>query len=139
MSKKFFEIEIDPNFDEIDPYGIVHHKNFFSWFERGRFKLAEHLGVFETIMESDYKVLVLEAQCNYKNPVKFHDKLLLRIFIDSLEGPLIFNYELYRKLDFTLVASGKTKHAFLKETKLMAKVPGELRIKLEEFYENKKH
>ncbi len=135
MDKKYFETKISPRFDEIDSYGIVHHKVFFSWFEEGRFRLAEHLGVLNDIMKNDFKVLVIECGCVYKTVVRFQDRLLLRVSVDEAAGPVVFRYQVVRECDKEEVARGFTKVVILRGNTLLKKIPSEIKQKLEAYRE----
>lgn len=138
MGDRYFEIKVSPRFDEIDSYRIVHHKVYFSWFEEARFHLAEKLGLLHRIMEGEWKVLVIECGCSYKIPARYHDRLLIRVFIDDdCSDGLLFRYQVLRECDNEEIALGFTKHVFLRNSNLLVKVPQEIKNKLEEYYGKK--
>ncbi|MGQ9534761.1 MAG: acyl-CoA thioesterase [bacterium] len=138
MGNRYFEIKVNPRFDEIDSYGIVHHKAYFSWFEEARFYLAEKLGLLPRIVDGEWKILVIECGCSYKIPARYHDRLLVRVLIDNdCPNGLLFRYRVLRECDNEEIAIGFTKHAFVRNSKLLIKIPQEIKEKLEEYYGKK--
>lgn len=137
MAEPYFEVKIVPRFDEVDPYGIVHHKNYFSYFEEARFRLAEGLGLLKRIFDENLRILVIECGCSYKIPGRFQDKFIIRVFAKTQGGILNFRYSILRESDREEIAIGFTSHVFLKGNTLLAKIPEEFRKKLEAFYEKK--
>lgn len=137
MAEPYFEIKIVPRFDEVDLYGIVHHKNYFSYFEEARFRLAESLGLLKRIFDENLKILVIECGCSYKIPARLGDKFIIRVFAETQGGVLNFRYSIIRESDHEEIASGFTNHVFLKGSTLLAKIPEEFRKKLEVFYQKK--
>jgi acyl-CoA thioester hydrolase len=98
---------------ETDKMGVVYYANYFVWFEVARAELLRSLGWSYREMEHEGVALpVIEAQCAYHKPAKYDDELEVKA-----EGQLLspvrmqFSYEVVRREDATLAASGKTVHA----------------------------
>ena len=98
---------------ETDKMGVVYYANYLVWFEVARAELLRSLGWSYREMESEGVALpVIEAQCAYHKPAKYDDELDVRA-----EGQMLspvrmqFTYEVVRRGDTALTASGKTVHA----------------------------
>lgn len=92
--------------------GIVHHSNYFAWFEIGR---AEHLqksGMsYADAEKQGFMVPLVQAECKYKLPAKYPDKLMVYTKIDELKMSRVrYSYRVMRGDE--LIATGYTLHAF---------------------------
>ena len=98
---------------ETDKMGVVYYANYFVWFEVARAELLRSLGWSYREMEHDGVSLpVIEAQCAYHRPARYDDELDVKT-----DGWMVspvrmqFTYEVVRREDAALAASGKTVHA----------------------------
>lgn len=98
---------------ETDKMGIVYHANYLIWFEVGRSDLFRELNVPYTLLEEQGLALaVVEANCRYRKATHYDDELVIVTELDSLSSKIVnFSYSVY--CQETLVAEGKTKHAFV--------------------------
>ena len=99
---------------ETDQMGLVHHANYFIWFDVGRTEFCRHFGFeYERMeIEDDTYIVVADASCRYKRPARFDDTLRIRTrAIESQRRTVRFGYEI---LDETaeLIATGETLHVF---------------------------
>lgn len=98
---------------ETDQMGVVYHGNFFTWFEIGRVELCRQLGFEYKQMEAEDNcyIVVAEAQCRYKRPVRFDDLLTIRTRVTGTKRRTIhFSYEIRNSASGELVATGETTH-----------------------------
>lgn len=115
-------------FGDTDAYGIVHHSNFYNYFEEARFQFsADYLGFSEDMANnSAVKFPIIESSCIYRNPLKFS----LDYYIIELEFRIVES----SKLEFKYVikdinkkkkyAYGKTVHVIVDEqNKLCVDMP----------------
>ncbi|PYR56580.1 MAG: hypothetical protein DMF85_16160 [Acidobacteria bacterium] len=100
---------------ETDKMGVVYYANYFVWFEVGRADLLRSLGWTYREMElAGVSLPVIEAHCEYHRPARYDDELEVRT-----EGRMLspvrmgFNYDVVRRDDRSLAASGRTVHAAL--------------------------
>jgi acyl-CoA thioester hydrolase len=100
---------------ETDKMGVVYYANYFVWFEVARADLLRALGWSYREMEEDGVSLpVIEAHCQYHRSAKYDDELEVRA-----EGRMLspvrmeFTYQVVRREDQAVAASGKTVHAAL--------------------------
>jgi acyl-CoA thioester hydrolase len=98
---------------ETDKMGVVYYANYFVWFEVARAELLRSLGWSYREMEHAGVALpVIEAHCAYHRSARYDDELDVKT-----EGRMLspvrmqFIYEVVRKEDAVLAASGTTLHA----------------------------
>jgi len=107
------ETTLRVRYAETDQMGVAYHGNYFAWFEVGRVEFLRDLGLDYASLERQHGcyILVADAHCRYKSPVRYDDLLRIRTRLESLRGPLIrFAYEVLRVADGTLLAEGDTTH-----------------------------
>jgi acyl-CoA thioester hydrolase len=98
---------------ETDQMGIVYYANYFVWFEIGRTDFCRELGFrYKEMEEHDgLYITVAETRCRYKAPARYDDELIVRTRLAACrKRVLVFEYEIERPLDQTLVAEGETVH-----------------------------
>jgi acyl-CoA thioester hydrolase len=79
------ETEIDVRYYETDLMGIVHHSNYIRYFEFGRVKALDDVGLPMTEIEkSGFMMPVVSVNLNYKTPSSFGDKLKIVTIIKEL-------------------------------------------------------
>ena len=77
------ECTIDVRYYETDLMGIVHHSNYIRYFEYGRIKMLEDIGLPISKIESEGIMLpVVSTFCTYKTPSRMGDNLKI---ISSME------------------------------------------------------
>jgi acyl-CoA thioester hydrolase len=116
------ETKLKVRYVETDQMGIVHHSNYYAWFEVGRGDFIEKIGITYNDMEKKGIMLPLkESYCKYIQGAKYEDNITIQTFIEELSPvKVIFNYNVIRELDGKLLAKGKTIHAFVsKEFKIV--------------------
>lgn len=100
---------------ETDKMGVVYYANYFVWFEVARADLLRSLGwSYREMEQAGISLPVTEAACRYHRPVRYDDELEVRA-----EGRLVsrvrmaFEYQVIRREDQVVAASGRTVHASL--------------------------
>lgn len=105
--------EFRVRYAETDQMGIVYYANYLVWFEIGRTDFCRQVGFAYRDMEADdgLYIMVAEAQCRYKAPARYDDEILVWTRVSSCrKRVLVFEYEIYRKMNDELLASGETIH-----------------------------
>ena len=75
------------NYYETDCMGIIHHSNYFRYFEEARTALMDNLGLSYAKMERDGIVSpVLHVECDYRLPVKFGETIDISVLITEYNG-----------------------------------------------------
>ena len=100
---------------ETDRMGVVYYANYLVWFEVARADLLRSLGwTYREMEESGVSLPVIEARCEYKAPARYDDEIVIRTE-GWMRSPvrMEFAYQVSRKADGVLSASGITVHAAL--------------------------
>lgn len=100
---------------ETDQMGIVYHGNYYTWFEVGRSTYFRNLDYsYKRLEEENLLLPVLEASCKYIKAAKYDDEIIIRTRIAEFKGIRItFEYQVIRKADNVLLATGMTKHGIV--------------------------
>ncbi|MCB1025390.1 MAG: acyl-CoA thioesterase [Acidobacteria bacterium] len=116
---------------ETDKMGIVHHANYYVWFELGRSEYCRARGFSYLEMEEKDGLLmvVAESQCRYISPAFYEDLLTVRTKIEDIRSrSLTFTYEVFRESDNVLLAKGLTKHLMTDQDKSIRRLPEKYRV-----------
>jgi acyl-CoA thioester hydrolase len=98
---------------DTDRMGVAYYANYLVWFEVGRTDWLRAAGRSYREMEADGVGLpVIEAQCSYKLPARYDEELEVRTR-GRLVSPVrvAFDYEVVRREDALVLATGSTIHA----------------------------
>ena len=100
---------------ETDKMGIVHHSNYYPWFEIGRGEFIKETDISYKDMEEQGILMPLaESYCKYIVPAKYEDLVTIETWIETLSPvKVIFNYKVIREEDGVILAKGSTTHAFV--------------------------
>ena len=114
---------------ETDKMGVVYYANYFVWFEVGRADLLRSLGwSYRDMEQAGVSLPVIDAQCAYHRSVRYDDELEVRT-----EGRMLspvrmeFTYQVVRREDQALAASGRTVHAALDPAGRPCRLPERVR------------
>jgi acyl-CoA thioester hydrolase len=114
---------------ETDKMGVVYYANYFVWFEVARTDLLRSLGWSYRDMElAGVSLPVIDAQCTYHRSMRYDDELEVRT-----EGRMLspvrmeFTYQIVRREDQLLAASGRTVHAALDPAGKPCRLPDRVR------------
>jgi acyl-CoA thioester hydrolase len=110
--KNLIEFEELVRYSETDQMGVAHNKNYFGWFEIGRTEYCRQKNIpYKDIEAQGFYLVVVEAFCKYKKPLKYDQKFIIRVFLENITPKkLEFAYELVTKEEKKLIASGHTVH-----------------------------
>ncbi len=113
---------------ETDKMGVVYYANYFVWFEVARADLLRSLGwSYREMEKAGVSLPVIDAQCQYHRSVRYDDELDVKAEGRLLSGVRMeFQYEVVRREDRTLAASGKTVHAALDSSGKPCRLPGRI-------------
>ena len=108
----FIELEEKVRYSETDQMGVAHNKNYFEWFEIGRTEYCRQKNIpYKDIEAQGFYLVVVEAFCKYKKPLKYDQKFIIRVFLENITPKKVeFAYELVTKEEKKLIASGHTVH-----------------------------
>jgi len=113
---------------------VVYYANYLKWFETGRTELLRDFGFnYVDFEKKDLIVPVVEVKCNYKEPARYNDIIIIKTTIVNIGNSSVkFNYKIIRKKDNKLLAEGYTVNVFVNiNIRKSTKIPDELRKALE--------
>lgn len=107
--------------------GILHHANYFTYFEMGRTELLRANGLsYREVEQAGAYLVVIEAQCKYRRPARYDDLLTLRTSLALANAVKIeHTYQLLRGDE--LLAEGRTALACVDRLGNLQRIPEWLR------------
>lgn len=113
MYKSITELKV--RYAETDQMGIVHHSNYYVYFEAAREDFIAGAGIEYKDMETQGIMMPLvETQCRYMEGAKYGDMLVIETTMQELSPVKVeLQYNVIRKGDGKLLAKGKTVQAFV--------------------------
>jgi len=108
-----FSTETNVRFAETDAQGIVHHANYFVWFELARVDyLQQFAHGYQALQAEGYEATVVEGHARYVVPARFGDRIRIWTRCVGVKGARFrYEYALERVTDGVLIADGWTSHA----------------------------
>jgi acyl-CoA thioester hydrolase len=114
---------------ETDKMGVVYYANYLVWFEVARADLLRSLGwTYREMEHAGVSLPVIEAHCEYHRSARYDDEIEVRT-----EGRMLspvrmeFQYQVFRRDDQLLTASGRTVHAALDPRGRPCRLPERIR------------
>src|SRR4051812_9707295 len=100
------EMTIRVRYAETDRMGLLHHANYFVYFEMGRTELLRRRGVsYRELEDSGHLLVIVDLGCKYKKPARYDDLLTLRTIVERVTHvKIVHRYEVRR--DGVLLAEG---------------------------------
>lgn len=117
------EIEIEVRYYETDGQGIVHHANYFQYFEFARVQMLKAFGYDYADLERDGIFLVVHnIACRYHRPAKFGNTLRLVTTVDrATPARLDHSYQVF--CEDVLLAEGTSTIACVDATGMVQRMP----------------
>lgn len=100
---------------ETDQMGIVHHSNYYVYFEAAREDFIVGAGISYKEMEDQGIMMpLIETQCKYLEGAKYADSIIIETSTEELTPiKVTLKYDVIRECDGKLLAKGKTVQAFV--------------------------
>jgi acyl-CoA thioester hydrolase len=100
---------------ETDQMGIVHHSNYYVYFETAREDFIIGSGIsYKDIEDMGIMMPLIETQCKYIQGAKYADNLIIETTLEELTPiKVTLQYKVIREIDDKLIAEGKTVQAFV--------------------------
>ncbi len=101
-------------FVETDLMGVVHHANYFHWFEMGRVEYLRSIGILlNDLLANDIVFPITDVNCKYRSSARFDDIILIQTTLKAVSKvKMVFTYDIVREAGQTLLATGETQNAF---------------------------
>lgn len=122
------EIDIEVRYYETDGQGIVHHANYFQYFELSRVQMLKAHGYDYAQLERDGIFLVVHSiGCKYHLPAKFGDTLRIVTTVERATPARIDHiYDVFR--DDSLLARGQSTIACVNAEGMVQRMPEFLQV-----------
>jgi acyl-CoA thioester hydrolase len=106
-------IALRVRYKETDQMGIVHHANYFPWFEMARVEMLDAVGLpYRDLEALGLRLPVLQCAARFRASARFDDRLEVTAMIRQCPGVrFTVEYEVHRASE--LLATGQTEHAFI--------------------------
>lgn len=106
---------IKVRYAETDAMAIVHHANYYIYFEVAREDLIKEFGIsYREIEESGLMMPLIETQCRYMDAAKYDDDLIVEASIDEITSIKVkIKYIVRREVDNKILAKGSTLQTFV--------------------------
>lgn len=113
---KIVETKVEVRYQETDQMGVVYHGNYLVWFEIGRTKYVESLGLKYTELEGlGYYSPVIDINIHYKKPLTYGQTATIKTSLKSYNGiRTIYAYEIYDEKG-NLAVTGSSTHAVVRK------------------------
>ncbi|WP_242862416.1 acyl-CoA thioesterase [Clostridium massiliamazoniense] len=100
---------------ETDAMRIVHHANYYLYFEVAREDLIKELGVsYREIEEMGIMMPLVETECKYIEAAKYDDDLIIEAKIIELTAVKVrIEYNVIKKENNKIIAKGSTLQTFI--------------------------
>ncbi len=117
------EIEIRVRYQDADPMGLLHHGNYFAYFEIGRTELLRASGGnYRRMEEEGIFAVVVKAECTYHKPASYDDLLTIRTVIKRIT-PAKIEHEYQVLRDGQCLATGQVTLALVDRRGNVMRVP----------------
>ena len=100
------EIQVRVRYAETDRMGLLHHANYFVYFEMGRTEALRQRGFsYREIEDAGHFLVIVDIGCKFKRPAYYDDMLTLRTIVERVTHvKIVHRYDVLR--DGTLLAEG---------------------------------
>lgn len=123
-------------FVETDMMGVVHHSNYFRWFEMGRVEYLRQAGILLLdLMQNNILFPITDVSCQYRSSARFDDYILIETTMAELsKAKMVFTYNVVKEATGEILATGRTQNVFTDGGSRIIRLPAEYYNSLQEFY-----
>lgn len=106
---------IKVRYAETDAMKVVHHANYYIYFESAREDFIEQFGIrYKDMEDRGVMMPLVETQCKYIDAAKYGDNLMIETEYDEITPIKVgLKYTVKRESDNKLIATGKTLQTFV--------------------------
>jgi acyl-CoA thioester hydrolase len=112
-------------FVETDLMGVVHHSNYFHWFEMARVEYLRSANVLlPDLIAAGILFPITDVQCKYRQSAYFDETIRIEAtLVDFSRVKLCFSYRVLREADNVLLAEGTTQNVFTDNNGRIIRLP----------------
>ncbi|MDZ4994298.1 YbgC/FadM family acyl-CoA thioesterase [Clostridium perfringens] len=109
---------IKVRYAETDAMKVVHHANYYIYFESAREDFIEQFGIrYKDMEDMGVMMPLVETQCKYIDAAKYGDNIIIETEYDEITPIKVgLKYTVKRESDNKLIATGKTLQTFVDST-----------------------
>jgi acyl-CoA thioester hydrolase len=106
MTNNSHDTTVRVRYAETDRMGLLHHANYFVYFEMGRTELLRARGLsYRDIEDAGHLLVIIDLGCKFKKPAYYDDLLTIRTRVERVTHvKIVHKYEVLR--DGVLLAEG---------------------------------
>jgi acyl-CoA thioester hydrolase len=125
-------VRLRARFAETDAMRIVHHTEYFVWFEVARTELLRSIGLpYTEIQRRGFNTPLVEAYASYKAPARYDDEVEVKIWAGRIgRSSLRLEYEVTKLPGGELLCVGHTVHVLIGGDGKPKKIPDDLKERL---------
>lgn len=107
--------KIRVRYAETDQMGIVHHSNYYVYFEEAREDFIAGAEIrYKDMEDAGVMMPLVETQCRYLEGAKYDDMLIVETSLEALSPiKVVLQYKVIREIDNRILAKGKTTQTFV--------------------------
>ncbi len=125
-------VRLRARFAETDAMRVVHHTEYFVWFEVARTELLRSLGIpYTEIRRRGFHTPLVEAFASYRAPAVYDDEVEVKIWPTKVgRSSVRFEYEVTKVEGNALLCAGHTVHVLVGSDGKPKRLPDDLRERL---------
>lgn len=107
--------KIKVRYAETDAMAVVHHANYYLYFEVAREDLIKEAGIsYKELEDNGIMMPLVETNCKYIIPAKYDDDLIVKAEVEEISPIKVkIKYEILRENDEAIIAKGHTMQTFV--------------------------
>jgi len=119
------EIDIEVRYYETDGQGIVHHANYFQYFELARVKMLKEKGYdYADLERKGFYLVVHSVGCRFLRPAQFGDTLrIVTTITRSTAARIDHAYQILRASDGVRIAEAQSTIACVDKAGTIRRMP----------------
>jgi len=92
------ETQVRVRYAETDRMGLLHHANYFVYFEMARTEMLRAKGVaYRDVEDSGALLVIIDIGCKFKRPAYYDDLLTIRTTVERVTHvKIVHRYEVFR-------------------------------------------
>ena len=100
------DVTVRVRYAETDRMGLLHHANYFVYFEMARTEVLRQRGIsYREIEDAGHFLVIVDIACKFKRPANYDDLLTVRTTVERVTHvKIVHRYEVFR--DGLLLAEG---------------------------------
>jgi len=112
-------------FVETDLMGVVHHSNYFRWFEMARVEYLRAGNVLlPELIAAGIVFPITDVQCKYRQSAHFDEMIRIEAtLVEFSRAKMCFSYRVMRDMDNILLAEGSTQNVFTDKKGRVTRLP----------------